>query len=791
MKEHNFTVNIIWISLFLQVVFFGFVSAQSSIDEGQNREKVFLHLDKDYYLSGTALRYSAYVVQAKNHKLSRSSSILEVKLFDINNNEIVSQKLIMENGRAEGKLELNKSIRSGNYFLLAFTKNSLTKNHKYSFKQKLSIINPNEDLPIADHKKFTIDFYPEGGQIIGGHLNTVAFKANHSNSNWKGVIVSNYGDSVAYIKPEKLNYGQFSFLATDTLKYTAKIEINEDHLEFELPQIQNNNIGTRIVNVESDTLSLIVNIGDDYAGNELGMLVYNNSEIILGAKQIIRGRRMIFNLPQSLLGIGLNSIFIYNENQAILSERNFYRPEKKESQIELKVESDRIKKNEDVSLPIILDKNVPQSLELDASVSIKNLDYFNGSIANDMNLYFTLFSELDIINPDSILNELQHNHQFRDLFIKTRSTGYSDVSDLNAADQKRNVLNFENKDYFIITGKISDNESHKPIQDSVIYCSVIGRTPQFYASKTDKQGRFYFKLRSFSGQSDIILKVANIDEGKSNLRYELSQNNINIQDFGIDNEISISAKKIQNYINYQKQNDVISRVYNPTIVQEIERKRLKSTTGFFPNYSDSKDLTEYEYLESFDQLSRELLPGLTIKSNQNSDRIFLREIDDSGRNSFIGRFENEPLIIMDGLPIFDNSKLLKYNTAKIKFVSLINIKYYINGVFHDGIIEIGTRDSDYYKQNKTNHLWFTMQGFYRESSVSNDEIRFNEKNNKDQLPDFRDILYWNANQIMKSDKVNNIDFISSDDIGNFLVEIHGIDQYGNIIHYTAPLKVND
>jgi hypothetical protein len=791
MKEYNFIINIIWISIILQGMFFGFVSAQSSIDEVQNPEKVFLHLDKDYYLSGTALRYSAYVVEAKNHKLSRTSSILDVKLFDINNDEILSQKLILENGKAEGKLELNKSIRSGNYLLLAFTKNSLIKNHKYSFKQKISIINPNEELPITDHKVFSIDFYPEGGQIIGGHLNTVAFKANHPNSNWKGVIVSNNGDSVAYIKPEQLNYGQFSFLANDTLNYKAKIKINEDHLEFELPKIQNNNISARIVNIESDTLSLIVNIGDDFPGNELSMLVYNNSEIILGAKQIIRGRRMIFNLPQSLLGIGLNSIFIYNEDQVILSERNFYRPEKKESQIELKIESDDLKKNENVSLPIIVDKNVTQSLELDASVSIKNLDYFNGSIANDMNLYFNLFSELNILNSGSIINELQGDHQFRDLFIKTRTTGYNYVSDLNAPDQNRNVLNFENKDYFIITGKVSDNESRKPIQDSVIYCSVIGQTPQFYASKTDKKGRFYFKVRSFSGQSDIILKVANIDEGKSNLKYELSHNNINIQDFGIDNEISINTEKIQNYINYQKQNDVISRVYNPTTVQEIERKKLKSTTGFFPNYSDSKDLTEYEYLESFHQLSRELLPGLAIKSNQKSNRIFLREIDDSGRNSFIGRFENEPLILIDGMPIFDNSKLLNYNTAKIKFVSLINEKYYINGVFHDGIIEIGTRDSDYYKQNNTNHHWFTMQGFYRESSVSNNATRFTEKNNKDQLPDFRDILYWNGNHIINSDKVNKIDFTSSDDVANFLVEIHGIDQYGNIIQYTTPLKVND
>ncbi|MGM0579125.1 MAG: hypothetical protein ACQETL_00490 [Bacteroidota bacterium] len=789
MKEHNFTVNIIWIFFFLQVVFLGFVNAQNSIDHLQNQEKVFLHLDKSYYLSGSSLNYSAFVVEAKDHRLSKSANLLDVKLINSNNDEIIGQKALLKNGKASGFLNLDKSIPSGAYLLLAYTENSANSNFKYSFKQKLSIVNPNDELALNNQNEFNIEFYPEGGQLIGGHINSVAFKTNQPKMDWKGVIVSNLGDTIANLKSEKLNYGQFSFLAVDSLNYRAKIEANNALLDFQLPKVHNDNINSRIVNIKSDTLSLVVNIGKEFSANELSMLVYNNSEVILGVKQFVRGRRMIFNIPQSLLGNGLNSIFLYSEDQVFLSERNYFKSEKATNENTIKLKEDAFVRNKEVSLPISLDRTNLPSLDIQASVSIRNMDYFDSSKVNDMKLYFNMFSELNILDPSREIKELSHDSQFTDLYLKTKSTNLKNVAELNY--QNDVTINNNSKDYFTVSGTVIDENSNLPIKDSVIYCSVIGQVPQFYASKTDDEGRFYFKIRSYYGESDIILKVANIDENESNLKYKLNRNIVNVQQFGFDDEISVNPDKLQDYINHKKQNDLISRVYNPNTVQGTRQKELKSTTGFFPNYSDSKDLMEYEYIEGFKQLSRELLPGLALKKSQGSDRIYLREIDDSGRNSFIGRFESEPLILIDGLPIFDNSKLMHYNTSKIKLFSLINKKYFINGVIHDGIVEIGTRDSDFYKQHKTNHFWFNMQGLFQETEKRKGQRIYAEQNEKDKLPDFRDVLYWNSDLLLSADKENTLNFSTSDDSGEFLIDIQGVDKNGNIVQKTSVITVID
>jgi hypothetical protein len=789
MKEYNFTVNITYIFLFLQLVFLGFVNAQNPIDQVQIPEKVFLHLDKDYYLSGSSLNYSAFVVEAKNHRLSKSSDLLDVKLINSNNDVINSQKALLKNGRASGFLNLDKSIPSGAYLLLAYTENSANSNFKYSFKQKISIVNPNDDLALNNQGEFNIEFYPEGGQLIGGHINSVAFKVNQPKMEWKGVIVSNLGDTIANLKSYKLNYGQFSFLAIDSLSYIAKIEANNVLLDFQLPKVHNDNINSRIVNIKSDTLSLVVNIGKEFPGNELSMLVYNNSEVILGAKQFIRGRRMIFNIPQSLLGNGLNSIFLYSEDQVFLSERNYFKSEKAINENNIKLKEDAFARNKEVSLPISLDRGDLPSLDIQASISIRNTDYFDSLKVNDMNLYFNMFSELNILNPSKEINELSNDSHFTDLYLKTKSTNLKNVAELS--NQNNIIINNNSKDYFTVSGMVIDENSNSPIKDSVIYCSVIGQVPQFYASKTDDEGRFYFQIRSFYGESDIILKVANIDENESNLKYKLNRNIINVQQFGFDAEISVNSDKLQEYINHKKQNDLISRVYNPNSIQNTRLNEFKSTTGFFPNYSDSKDLMEYEYIENFKQLSRELLPGLALKKNQGSDRIYLREIDDSGRNSFIGRFESEPLILMDGLPIFDNSKLMNYNTSKIKLFSLINKKYFINGVFHDGIVEIGTRDSDFYKQHKTNHFWFKMQGLFQETGKRKGQRIYTEQDEKDKIPDFRDVLYWNSDLLLSSDKENRINFSTSDDTGEFLIDIQGVDKNGNFIRKTSVITVID
>jgi hypothetical protein len=787
MKEHNFTINIIWIFLFLQVVFLGFVKAQNSIDQVQDLEKVFLHLDKDYYLSGTELRYSAYVVDSKTQRLSDFSNILDVKLFDAKNSEIVSQKLLLKDGRSSGVLKLDKSLPTGDYFLIAFTNQTNVNNHRYSFKQKLTIVNPNEDISLKNQMENKMHFFPEGGRIIGGHLNTIAFQANFEEYDWNGVVVSNLGDTVAYIKPYKLNFGQFSFLAKENLIYKTKINLQNRVIEHQLPKIQTDNINSRIVNIESDTLSLIVNIGNDYSGNELGMLIYHNSEIILGAKQIIRGNRLIFRVPKSLLQDGLNSILLYNENQTILSERNFYMASKDKKGNDIKIVNTNLQKNKNVIIPLeVINGNLKTA---NTSISIKSLDFFDSMVGNNMDLYFNMFCALNILNPRDFINELQGDFQFTDIFLKTKSIGFKKISELDYLSQGKNFIDNNNKDYFTITGKVKNSDDDEPIRDSVIYCSVIGQVPQFFASKTDDKGRFYFQIRSFFGKSDIVLKVANIDESKKNLKYEIDKNDIDIQDYGFSNTVSFDIARLKEYINFHQQNQIIKRVYSPSKVQQDDLKSKFSTTGFFPNYSDSKELRQYEYIKDFKQLSRELLPGLTIKNSQSAENIYLREIDNSGRNSFIGRFEEEPLFLVDGLPIFDSDKIVGFSPAKINTISLINKKYFINGVFHDGILEIGTITSDYYKQNTSNHYWYSMQGFYK-SSMDNKVENFNENFEKDKLPDFRDVLFWNSNFILMDSDNSKLVFSTSDDVGNYLLEMKGVDQNGNIIDYTEIIKVD-
>ncbi|WP_375581140.1 hypothetical protein ABWH96_09095 [Marivirga tractuosa] len=784
MKIQNFTYLII--SLICLSSTFSFASFNQPQTENQKHEKVFLHLDKNYYFSGTVIRYSAYVVDEKTHKPSNSSSVLDVQIIDLDNNVVASQKVLLKNGKSAGKLELEKSIPTANYLLIAYTRYSDNNNYKNSFKQKVRIVNPKDEISSSIQNNFKADFYPEGGQLIGGHLNSVAFKINKLDNDWKGVVVSNSGDTVALIEPYKLGYGHFSLFVNKNSSYRAKIETNEGQYEFGLPKVQNDKVTGRIVNFESDTLTLITNIGIDFSGNQIGMLVYNNGEVILGTKQIVRGRRMIFKVPKKLLRKGLNTLYLYNEDQEILSERNYYKNEKRKSNIELKINPNEFKKNEKISLKIKLDTLRTQALVSNASFSIKNLDYFDTTQNNDMNMYFNMFSFLNILDPSSELEELSQDNLFTDIYLKTKSTGIKKVNELMG--QEESVSTYNSKDYFTVSGTVTDKNSNIPIQDSVIYCSVLGQIPQFYASKTDDQGRFYFQLRSFFGESDVVLKVANVDEKQNNLKYELDNNIIKVEQFGLDDDFSINEDKLEDYLTYHKQNELISRVYNASSTQVLELENQKRATGFFPNYSDSKDLTEYEFLKNFQQLSRELLPGLAIKNEKGVEKIYLREIDDSGRNSFIGRFENEPLFLIDGLPVFNNNFILNYSTAKIKFLSLINKRYFINGVFQDGILELGTRDSDYYKMNNTNHHWFTLQGFYKETNKLNPD--FTEINENDKLPDFRDVLYWNSNYKIISDEENEINFSTSDDIGSFLIEMHGIDQFGNIYHHKNTIIVD-
>ena len=102
------------------------VSSFDTYRQAYLQEKIFVHSDKETYITGEICWFKIYNVDAYQHKLSGISKIAYVEVLDAANRSVLQAKVEMTEGTGSGSFLIPSNISSGNYILRAYT--SLMKN---------------------------------------------------------------------------------------------------------------------------------------------------------------------------------------------------------------------------------------------------------------------------------------------------------------------------------------------------------------------------------------------------------------------------------------------------------------------------------------------------------------------------------------------------------------------------------------------------------------------------------------------------------------------------------------
>ncbi len=195
------------------------------------QEKVFLHTDKTVYATGEVLWFKAYITDAASNNFSMLSKICYVEIVSDDKKQLMQGKISIDLGRGNGSFFLPSSIRSGNYVIRAYTNWMKNFDAQFYFVETISIINPNKKPEFKkqnDTDSFYAGFFPEGGNLVYGLNNNVAFKITDRYGKGlqaKGFIVS-AKDTVTTFETGRFGMGTFSFNPTKGNKYHAIIKLN-------------------------------------------------------------------------------------------------------------------------------------------------------------------------------------------------------------------------------------------------------------------------------------------------------------------------------------------------------------------------------------------------------------------------------------------------------------------------------------------------------------------------------------------------------------------------------------
>ena len=143
-------------------------------------------------------------------------------------------------------------------------------------------------------------------------------------------------------------------------------------------------------------------------------------------------------------------------------------------------------------------------------------------------------------------------------------------------------------------------------------------------------------------------------------------------------------------------------------------------------------------------------------------------------------FKDDPLVLLDGVPVFDIDKIVSYDPLKVKKLSVVASRYYWGPIAADGIVSYTTYQGNLQGYTLNPHdVILDYEGLQRQRVFySPDYSSADELNSR--LPDFRDLLYWSPDVATDGKSKSDISFYTGDVAGKYLIVLQGISSCGKV-----------
>ncbi len=520
-----------------------------------SQEKVFLFFDNTAYFQGETIWFKAYVTDATT--LNRAQSgVLYVELVSPTGAVLQQKKLKIVAGQTHGDFVLKDvgtsqardyrgviDYPSGYYEVRAYTKNMLNFDSNTIFSRVFPVYtdpiakgefymsrvlertpNTTAKRPDPDKlKEMNITFYPEGGNLVKGVKQRIAFKAFDKEGydldscivldrNGKVLATArhdgmgcfdyypNSNDSKIQVKAgENARPVTFS-LPTATDGYTIRLEQPQFH-RLEADILYSN---SRSHESETDTIGIAVCCRG-------GIVYFDELAVSLESDRTLFSTHI--DVATDLWPVGVCQMILYDENGRILSTRMFFHSNPGFSTPQITVKQDKYfyEPFDPVNLEFTLKDTKGLPFKDRFAVSVRDADdYGNGSTDNLLS-NLLLSSELKgfIRNPEYYFKSLDAEHLMNlDLLMMVQGWQRYDWKVMSGVEPFKETQRLE--EGLTINGWVKTKVSRKDMDQVTVGAGLtpVDKTKSArFQTITDSTGYFGFDLPDFEGKARFTLRL--------------------------------------------------------------------------------------------------------------------------------------------------------------------------------------------------------------------------------------------------------------------------------------------
>jgi len=752
------------------------------------QEKIYTHTDKDFYLTGEILWFKLYTVDAGLNKPVNISKVAYVEVLDDANNAVLSGKIALTNGQGNGSFYIPVTLKNGNYKLRAYTNWMKNAGPDQYFEKIIGIVNPlNEptEVAAAPAGKDDIRFFPEGGSLVNGVTSTVGFKATGTDGkglNINGVVIDQRNDTIVRFKTLRFGMGSFDFTPVAGNTYKAVVRIGRDNsLISDLPVAAANGYVIHLADNGSNQAQLKITANMPGSnGQPVYLFVHSGHKVVL-AQAVTPGAdgTASVQISKEKLGQGINHITLFNSARQPVCERLYFkRPEM------LNVQAGALlqyKTRNPVALNISANDAAGKPALANLSVSVYKLDSLNNNADNaDIASYLWLSSELkgNIESPGYYFNIVTNEtDKALDNLLLTQGWSRFKWADVLSNQQKKFTW-LPEYDGHIVTAQIT-SAIGGPASGVMAYMGMIGKRVQLYGAHSDSIGRVLFNTHDLYGPGEIVLQTNT--ELDSTYRLTL------LNPFS-DQHSNTPFPPLQLNSQQQKALEIgsismqVQNLYNPSKLRQYYNP-IRDSSAFYGSLAKRYSLEDFTRFTTMEEVIREYVAEVTVSKVRN--RFHINVISEQGYLS-----DGNPLVMLDGIPIFNIDKAFKIDPLKVKTLDMVNQVYYWGPVYANGIMSFTTYKGDMGGfELDPRAVVLDYEGMQLEREFYTPVYQTADQQNN-RLPDFRNVLYWSPDVNTDANGKAVVSFYTSDVAGKYITVFQGLTADGKAGSYTLQFDVN-
>src|SRR5262249_4241032 len=124
--------------------------------------------------------------------------------------------------------------------------------------------------------------------------------------------------------------------------------------------------------------------------------------------------------------------------------------------------------------------------------------------------------------------------------------------------------------------------------------------------------------------------------------------------------------------------DRTERFYDPGI----------DSVAFYGKIDELYNLDDYVRFPVMEEVMREYITGTFVRKRRDGFHFMMLDRVNGGV------IREDPLVLLDGIPVFDNNKIMEFNPLQVKTIELVTRRFFHGVLMFPGIVSLRTYTGD-------------------------------------------------------------------------------------------------